>query len=369
MKKEIFAAVAMAVMLVAAASCKHDGGEPDYSEGELSSVTVRIAGEDSRAPSTDDLTQAQESTIKNYTVLVFNYATGKLEGMAISNDPTTPVTVDNLLNIGAKRIVIVANTSSAMGFPVMTVGTSNYSALSSSHFTLDYQKTIRQDVIDNGLVMTGEYPDAVMLNPKPAANLITVTIRRIVAKLVLGSITVGEANDDISMFSIKGVTIQQANSQSNFSTGDPATGGDQWGGLIGTGTTATKSYLYNNITALASTIVAGDPTTFGNFFYVFPNAAANPVKLCIHATYDYNDGGGAHTVYFPIKINDLDDGDATIGTIDGTYVTRNVKYIVNIHIRNPGNGSNDPDAVPAEADCVVTVQTEDWATITQNTEW
>ncbi len=325
----------------------------EKSNGEKASVSITLRGESlsSKATGSTSDTETDERKIVNYKIYVFNYNSGVLEKEAdgiVSNGAAGSTLVDGLNTAGTKRIVIVANLP--VGFPTI----SNYSDFQTATFDLSLQNPDNRAT--TGLVMSGESTELTLTSGVPVP--ITVGIRRIVAKIELGSVTIAPESGHTDPFILTHVSIQKAKSKANIGPVTIVSEEPFYGGSNGTESIVpTPNYLQDEISTDQPN---GSPKVFDNFFYVFPNQeTGSETLLTITGTYKGN------VTHFPFRINN-----AITGSADGTLIKRNTRYILNVTLKKLGSGTTDPDGPGDPAAIDVTVTTEGWeGPLVQDVEW
>lgn len=305
----------------------------DELTGEPASITISLKGNSSETKATGTPTQAQENTINNFTVFVYN---GNLleKSKAFTSSPALTQTITGL-RTGAKKVVVIANIPT--GYDIAT--DSSYTSLATDLFDLGTQTS------STNLTMSGE----TTVTLSTGTNSASINVSRIVAKVQLGTVALASPlapGQDGTKFNLTNVYIMKAKGDASIGIPSVTTGTNFYGGVLGTVSTTQKSYL-----AESRTIAAGQDNT--RYFYVFPNdnATGNGTLLTLAGTYD------GVTTYFPFRIN------------NGT-MARNTYYVINVTIKRPGSGSTDPEVPVDPATLDITVIPVDWILApVQNVEW
>lgn len=325
MKKIIFF-ISLTIGLFTACS----NNEEVASSNEKASVTINLAGSDtgSSVRNVGVPTIAMENGIKTFTVYVF--ASGILEKTQTFTNATTGTMTG--LKTGAKRIVVIANAPAS--FPILVVGAKYTDLASTSNYiVLDDQKDLT-----NGLTMSGEVDAS--LDALPTTNQVNVNISRIVAKIVLGSITITpDPGYDAAKLIINGVAIIKAKSKSSIGIPSVVTANPLYSGIEGPTVTGVniKQYLFETISK----------TDFvDRYFYVFANTNTNDdaTLMTISGTYD------GKTVYYPFVID----------IPKGQYIQRNTIHRIDVTLKRLGAGSIDPETPSYPATLDVTVTPQNW---------
>lgn len=335
-------------------ACSNDDEMNEKSNGEKASITVTLKGEklSTRATGSTSDSETDERKVVNYKVYVFNYNSGVLEKEVdgtVSSGTAGSTQVDGLNTAGTKRVVVVAN------LPAGFSSISNYTDFEAATFDLELQNPANRAT--TGLVMSGESPELTLTSGTPVP--VSVSIKRVVAKIELGSVTIDPETGHTKNFVLTNVSIQKAKSKANIGPATVKSEAPFYGGFAGTESTVPTpdNYLldYISITQPNRT-----PQIFDNFFYVFPNdEAGSETLLNISGTYD------GKVTHFPFRINSI-----VSGTADGTLIKRNTRYILNVTLKKLGSGTTDPDGPGDPAAIEVTVTTEGWeGPLTQNVEW
>lgn len=322
--------------------------------GEKASITITLKGENlsSKATGNTSDTETDERKIVNYKVYVFSYNSGVLEKEvdgAVSNGIAGPTQVDGLNTAGTKRVVVIANLPA--GFPAV----SNYTDFETATFDLGLQNPANRAT--TGLVMSGESSELTLTSGNPVP--VTVSIKRVVAKIELGSVTITPETGHTEPFVLTHVSIQKAKSKATIGPKTVLSDIPFYGGFGGTESAVPTpdNYLLDAITTDQPN---GTAKSFDNFFYVFPNEETGAeTLLTISGTYK-----GTIT-HFPFRINSI-----VSGTADGTLIKRNTRYILNVTLKKLGSGTTDPDGPGDPAAVEVTVTTEGWeGPLVQDVEW
>lgn len=317
------------IVALLCSSCSKNEDTKSSDKTEKASMTIKIVGDETPSRAVGTPTQTEENAILGYKVYVFY--NGVLEKITPLITSGLTYTLDGLTT-GAKHIVVVANPTATM--PNFFVG-DPYSKFATAAFdvNLDYQSTRT-----NGLIMTGEVD--VTLAAAPATNSVNIPVKRIVAKIKLGTITLDPVNGlDVGLFSLQGVAIMDAPSLSSLGIPTIVTTPPLYGGLEGTYVTTPnrRDYLFEGISLLDHD---------DRYFYVF---ADNATMLTLVGTYNGAVG------YFVFKI-------------DPIY--RNTQHTLNITLKRLGSGSPSPDVPSDPTTLDVTIIPENWQVMpTQYVEW
>ncbi|MCC8088684.1 MAG: hypothetical protein LIO79_05405 [Rikenellaceae bacterium] len=352
LSKLFIAGTTAMALLVTGCSNNSETESSPYVEGGEGEIKIMLAG-DTFSRATGDPSSAEESAVKKFTVYVFNAENDALEASETFTGVTTG-TMSGLSTGFPKKIIVVTNTPA--NFPTFHEGDDiSKLTLASSAINLTYQNPT--NISTNGLVMIGETENPVTLNVN-GTTTVALNLRRLVAKVTLGTITVlpiGDYEED--EFEITGVSIQRAVSATDI-YGNALSSSTLFGGLIGSMSLTQQNFLYD---AIDTDFEIGTGKDMGNYFYVLPNSQ-NDQSTLLTIVSDYN---GVEQ-YFPIPINDRE-GDKNT---DGTLIQSNKSYIINIVINNLGEGTTDPDLPPSEASVEIELTVDPWdIDIVQDVIW
>ena len=347
---------AASILLLATACSDRDKNEQTPGEG---SIVVSLNGEkiNQRAtgPTTDN--ETDERKIVNFRIYVFNNSSGAVEKVVngeVTDGKPNPTTITGLNILTSKKIVVLANIPDGYG------AVSHYSDFET--YMLDLNTQTPHNRATKGLAMSGESEEFTLTNEdvNGTPKGISVTIKRVVAKVKLESILISPTSGRAGVFELTSVSIQKAKSLATIGPVDIASSKPYYGGIASTESTVQASYLIDNFTTTPPT---GTTEITDNYFYVFPNEVEGEETLMtISGTYD-----GA-VMHFPFQINAIASEGG--GTADGKLIKRNTQYQLAVTLRNLGGGSTDPDVPGEEADVEIIVTTEGWeGPLTQNVEW
>lgn len=354
MKFNHFFAAGAAALALFAMSCSDKTENPGQTiEGE-GQMKITLAGENYKSSrAAGPSSTAAENAVKKFTVYVFNAENDALETSQTFTNATTGI-VSGLSTGFPKKIVVIANAPTT--FPTFHEG-DDYSKLTqaASGFNLTYQTPA--NIGTNGLVMLGETENPITLAVTGTTN-VAINMKRLVAKVTLGTINVLPIGDyEIDEFEVTGVSIQRAVSSTDI-FGNRLNSATLFGGLVGSMSLTSQSFLYD---AISADFEVGVEQNMGNYFYVLPNQNPDDHTL-ITLISKYNDD----VQYFPISINAHIGDDNT----DGTYILSNKSYIINITVNNLGEGTTDPDVPPTTAPIEVTLTVDPWdMEIVQDVIW
>lgn len=100
------------------------------------------------------------------------------------------------------------------------------------------------------------------------------------------------------------------------------------------------------------------------YFYVFPNDNTNNNATLLNLYGNYK----GKEIYFPFYINQQQGVGSS--TTDGTWITRNKIYTLNVTLKKIGNSSENPNVPNEEVSMDVEVEVANWeAELIQEVEW
>lgn len=371
MERNYFSMLLLSAAMVFA-SCSDNNENGNGLEGGTASLKISIKGQSAtRYVGGSTTNPAVESKVSNFTVFVFNSASGDLETSKKFEvtDANYTRTIDGLSTGTKKRIVAFVNvpTTLDLGF------VSTYSQLNANLITLDSQNAANLDEV--GLFMSGE-TDGVSLT-SATTTTITIPVTRKVAKVILTSLIIDADPAKLTNFKLTGVSVQRARICGvPIGAYIPPTTTDvneNYAGGIASPAGATpsfdvtQSYLLEAI-ALPDNYQPGQNVIATEaeerYFYVMPNNGANGYSTLL--TLSGTNGSTTENVYYPFVIN----GDASQADTDGNFIESNKKYALSVTIKNPDKPSEDPNVVPSDGTLEVVISPQDWETqINQNVEW
>lgn len=373
MKKSLF--LGLLTLGFMAAGCSNDDlNTPEVNPGK-GAIKVSISSSNSSTRASGEPTQEDENKVKDFTVYVFNYSTGALELRV----PITPIagiftkTIEGLSVASSKRVVVLVNDPAEIYNEESAdyVKISNYSELKNYYLTLDSQVASEVGGNFKGLFMSGETDAPVVLTTGVDPVNVTVTVKRLTAKIKLGTITVkADEGVDFNKFTLGGISIQEARDKAipmgNGMITDVSSINYVQGIVSYTGTPGVvqKNYL-NEYYTLPEGYSQGTALSPNYYFYVFPNNNDDD-KSTLLTVYGLYDG---KPMYFPFRINDklpTVEGNTT----DGTWIQRNKVYTLNVTLKKLASGGEEPNVPNDEVSMDLKVEVADWdGTLVQDVEW
>lgn len=351
MKKILFAAVMAMGIMVAGCGDNSSNGSGSAS-GSLKISITNEAGSESRMAG--NITQDQENQVFSFAAIVFNYQTGAKEKIQEFTQ-TLEGMVTDLSTATSKRVAVIVNYD-----PAILTAINNYNDLNTLLLSIESQDPATLG--SKGLFMSGVSDDEIELSADEE-NKAEVTVRRVVAKVNLASLTVEPTSDyRLENFKLTGISMQKVPEKAYmFGENIPTlTTGDYRGGLTGTVSTAWTGL--GDAYSLTNDYVAGGTLTPNLYYYIFPNnnAQGNPTMITLSATYNGN------PLYYTFIINDA----VITGQTDGTYIKRNMVYTLHITLKRLGLGGDDPDSIERFVTLEVDVHVSNWqGELIQYMEW
>jgi hypothetical protein len=191
---------------------------PSYSRAILDGTTI-----------TDAVLSNFENLVTDFSVYVFDYATGTLEKAGSTGTGENTVTLSDLNTAGTKRVFVIANGTGLTGgsvLPTFSASTDYATGIAAGSLSMADQVFTDLTVLTKGLFMTGEYANptthvAGPLSLTAGANNIIIPVERVVAKIQLGDITFGNGItlSELAKFRITGAGIQKAIGSSAINPG------------------------------------------------------------------------------------------------------------------------------------------------------
>jgi len=361
----VFTLVALGVL---ATGCSKDemnseGNTGNGNEaGGNGSINITIKGESASARADRALASPVENSVKSFTVYVFNNATGVLEksqDFGESQEGDIKGTIDGLSVVSQKRVVVLVNQPD--GFPTIK----NYSDFEEVS-TMIALETQEGNINVKGLFMSGEHENPVKLSTTETVG-ITVTVKRVVAKVKLGSLTV-TADDKVSLsdFHLISVGVQNVRDKASVfgSLDKPNTGFGYIGGhVLPESNKEAKTFLHD-LYSLPMDYIEGTKLEPGLSYYVFPNDNSDgyATMLTLHGLYK------TKPMYYSFLINEKKGSNGS--TTDGKWIERNKIYTLNVLLKKLGSGGEDPDVPNEEVSMDVEIDVADWeGELVQEVEW
>lgn len=370
MKKSLF--LGLLTLGFMAAGCSNDDLNTPEVNPDKGAIKVSISSSNSSTRAVGEPTQEDENKVKDFTVYVFNYSTGALE-LRVPIAGTFTKTINGLSVASSKRVVVLVNDPAEIYDEEATdyVKISNYNELKEYYLTLDSQVASEVGEGFKGLFMSGETDAPVVLTTGDDPVDVTVTVRRLTAKIKLGTITVkADEGVDFSKFTLGGISIQEAREKAmpmgngmitDVSSVNYVQGIVSYSGAPGE---VDKSYL-NEYYSLPGDYTQGTPLSPKYYFYVFPNNN-DDTKSTLLTVYGIYDG---KPMYFPFRINDKISG-VEGGSADGTWIQRNKVYTLNVSLKKLASGGEEPNVPNDEVSMDLKVEVANWeGNLVQNVEW
>lgn len=317
-------------------------------KGEGASTSARAIGN----PSSDD-----EKTVHTFTVYVFNNSTGVLEARETFTDGLEGQ-ISGLGVASQKKVVVLVN--QPQGFPSII----SYDDFEKASTMIDLSTQVPKDFQTDGLFMSGETEDPITLSTEGIVS-VPVTVRRLTSKVRLGSLTVApDGGLSIDDFKLKGVSIQKARDKYDALGVVRSSGFNYVGGVQPAGSESLQVDYLNEFYSLPNGYSAGTKLNPEVYFYVFPNDNTNNNATLLNLYGNYK----GKEIYFPFYINQQQGVGSS--TTDGTWITRNKIYTLNVTLKKIGNSSENPNVPNEEVSMDVEVEVANWeAELIQEVEW
>lgn len=371
MERKYFSMLLLSAAMVFA-SCSDNNENENGLEGGTASLKISIRGQSAtRYVGGSTTNPTAETVVSNFTVFVFNSASGDLETSKKFEvtDANYIRTIDGLSTGTKKRIVAFVNVPQNLDLGFV----STYSQLDANLITLDSQNVTNLDQI--GLFMSGEM-DGVSLT-SATTTTITIPVARRVAKVILKSLIIDADPAKLTNFNLTGVSIQRARicgvpigayiPPTTSDVNENYVGGIASPAGANPSFDVTRGFLLNDINIPdgyqpGQNVITTEAQE--RYFYVMPNNGSNGYSTLL--TLSGTNGGIQENVYYPFVIN----GDASQAETDGNFIESNKKYAISVTIKNPDKPSEDPNVVPSDGTLEVVIDPQDWETqINQSVEW
>ncbi|MCD7975881.1 MAG: hypothetical protein LUG51_01515 [Tannerellaceae bacterium] len=339
-------------------SCSKDDVNELAGEGEGSMAITLEGSSSTRAIGpVDDVT---DSKIHDFYVYVFAWNSGALEKAVKGDIAKSETVITGLKTNTTKRVVVLTNLGETYPADI-----TNYADFDKATKYLNLDKQTPELAKTNGYIMSGVSDNQITLTKDQTVKT-GITLKRVVAKVSLGSITVSpEEGTEIDDFKITGVSVQRVAPDLTLSPVAShyvkGSGGYHYGGFESDDDELEiKSYLADDI-IMEDALVANRKYDFNNYFLVFPNKADESIctLLTIRGELD------GETLYYPIKVN-YKAGEVNT---DGMLIEHNKHYQLNVTLKNIKDGVTDPELPGEDANLQVTVTLEPWDTLVQNEVW
>lgn len=361
----LWAALAAATLALAACGSEENGMDEPQPQGKTAALEIRLTGNGAgtRATGGSLPTQAEENTVKRFTVAIFNSDNAVNAIQTVTSNTAAPTTVNCTPATGCTGMV-VANAPSDSYFA---------GVLNKADFL---KKTIAlaDAQAKDCLPMSGEVKDgsgnATFTLAAGTNTGMTAELSRLVARVSVSSIkTDFDANGQYAAasYELKNIFVRNA-----IEKVVPATGG------YSTTRMATPAYLTGSYTGSTGTVpYLADAVTPGvdvstehktdYWFYIFPNEESTHTALVLEGTFKKNASDAGTTIYYPVIINKSQTGTSFTGA-SGTgtsNIARNTTYAIKATIKSIGTTDPMGDITPTSLE--LTVSVAGWAlNITQD---
>lgn len=357
--------IGLAALTLLSTSCSKDSKTDSPEEG-VAAMSIKLTGGTLQNRATVSPSQAEENTVIDYGVYVFNSANVLQKFRRYTSTGQQKITD---LTTGPKKVVVLVNLGAEANYPAKTEGSSTYANLVSSGINFQNIPQTQAEVLASGLPMSGEA--TVTLQEGDGSNNsndVTVQVYRLVAKIRLSGLTINPAVSGSLGVQLSELGIMRAVQQISVVDASNLNSGSYYKGLSDSHSTQGGSYeakLHEDI------LNNYDPITGEIYFYVFPNTGSGVSDNNATLLTFVSDQAASVTNpirYFPIVVNPVVAGGIT-GT-DGTYIKRNTQYAIALTLQHHETGTEDPEVTVQPANISVVVNINDWApTINQSVVW
>ena len=361
----LWAMLAAATLTLTGCGSDENGiAEPQLQE-KTAQLELRLTGSGVSTKATGSAlpTQAEENTLKRFTVAIFNSDNSVNAIRTITTNMTSATTINCTPAAGCTGIV-VANAP-----------TDNYFAgvLNKTDF-LKKTITLADAQAKGCLPMSGDVKDgsgnATFTLSAGSNTGMTAQLLRLVARVSISSIkTAFDPNGQYAAasYELKNIFVRNAMQEAVPGTGGSSTTKMGTPAYL-TGnydkSTGTVAYLANSVTPPVD-VSAEHKTDY--WFYILPNEETTHTALVLEGTFKKNASDAGSTIYYPIIVNKNQAGTNITGTAGtGTSnITRNNTYAIKATIKNIGTTDPMGDITPTSLELTVNVAT--WAlNITQD---
>ena len=302
-------------------------------------------------------TQAEENTVKRFTVAIFN-SDESVNAIQTVTDNTTSATTINCTPATNCTGIVVANAPTDGYFS----GVLNKTDFLKKTITLDDAQT------KDCLPMSGDVKDgsgnATFTLSAGSNTGMTAQLSRLVARVSVSSIkTAFDPNGQYSAasYELKNIFVRNAVKEavpgtSGYSTTKMETPAYLTGTY--TGSSGTAAYLANAVTPGVD-VSTEHKTDY--WFYILPNEETTHTALVLEGTFKKNASDAGSTIYYPIIVNKSQTGTTLTGTAGtGTSnIARNTTYAIKATIKNIG--TDDPTGEINPTSLELTVNVANWA--------
>lgn len=361
----LWAMLAVATLTLTGCGSDENGMTEPQPQEKTAQLKLRLTGSGANTKVTGGTlpTQAEENTVKRFTVAIFNSDNSVNAIQTVTSNTTSAATIN------------CTPAADCTGIVVANAPTDNYFAgvLSKTDFL---KKTIAlaDAQTKDCLPMSGDVKDdsgngTFTLNTGDNKGM-TAQLSRLVARVSVSSIkTAFDPNGQYSAasYELKNIFVRNAMKEavpgtSGYSSTKMGTPAYLTGNY--TGSSGTAAYLANAVTPAVN--VSAEHTT-NYWFYILPNEETTHTALVLEGTFKKTADDTGTTIYYPVIINKSQTGTTLTGTAGtGTSnIARNITYAIKATIKSIGITDPMGDITPASLE--LTVSVADWAlNITQD---
>ena len=355
----LWAMLAAATLTLTGCGSDENGiAEPQLQE-KTAQLELRLTGSGVNTKATGSAlpTQAEENTLKRFTVAIFNSDNSVNAIQTITTNMTSATTINCTPAAGCTGIV-VANAP-----------TDNYFAgvLNKTDFlkkTIALADAQAKDCLPmSGAVKDGSGNTTFTLSAGSNTGM-TAQLLRLVARVSISSIkTAFDPNGQYAAasYELKNIFVRNAMQEAVPGTGGYSTTKMGTPAYL-TGdydkSSGTVAYLANSVTPPVD-VSTEHKTDY--WFYILPNEETTHTALVLEGTFKKNASDAGSTIYYPIIVNKSQTGTTLTGTAGtGTSnIARNTTYAIKATIKNIG--TDDPTGEINPTSLELTVSVANWA--------
>ena len=367
MKTNNFLWATLATAILTLTGCSSDDNEltVPQPQDKTALLELRLIGNGINTKATgDDLpTQAEENTVKHFTVAIFN-SDNTVNTLHTVTENTASATTISCTPATDCTGIVVANAPSDSYF----TGVLNKDDFLKKAIALADAQT--KDCLPmSGAVKDGSGNTTFTLSAGSNTGM-TAQLLRLVARVSISSIkTAFDPNGQYAAasYELKNIFVRNAMQEAVPGTGGYSTTKMGTPAYL-TGdydkSSGTVAYLANSVTPPVD-VSTEHKTDY--WFYILPNEETTHTALVLEGTFKKNASDAGSTIYYPIIVNKNQAGTNITGTAGtGTSnITRNNTYAIKATIKNIGTTDPMGDITPTSLELTVNVAT--WAlNITQD---
>ncbi len=362
----LWASLLTATLALAGCSSDENGMTEPQPQGKTALLELRLTGSgaDTKATGAALPTQAEENTVKRFTVAIFN-SDGTVNAMQTVTSNTTAATTVSCTPATGCTGIVVANAPSDNYFAGVLTKTDFLKK------TIALADAQTKDCLPmSGDVKDGSGNKTFALSAGDNKNM-TAEVSRLVARVSVSSIKT--AFDPNSQYSAASYELKNIFVRNAVQDVVPATGGysetkmGKPAYLTGNYDSSTGTVAYLS-TAVSPAVNVSTEHTTDYWFYIFPNEETDThTALVLEGTFKKDAADAGTTMYYPVIVNKSQTGTSFTGN-SGTgtsNIARNTTYAIKATIKNIGTTDPKGDITPTSLE--LTVSVANWAlNITQD---